>query len=296
MESKNKKRKPIESKFTIISIMAILLVVGLWLINRQMLISNSPEVRGTFGDMFGAVNSVFSGLAFAGIIITIYLQREELKEQREELRLTRKEFEIQNTTLKLQRFENTFFNLLTLQNTIINSMSISKTKSVVTGISTQHMLYEIKGRDVIADSYIEMIDYLDKNSGEDFKVTYETYFQKKQAILGHYFRHLYNIFKFVSDTDFNNANEENQKDPDIVAKENFIIQYKYTSMVRAQFSNHEFVWLFYNGLSIKGAKFKPIIEKYALLNNLPTELLHNSDLTSEYRNTAYNLKIKEVNS
>ncbi|MDR6554663.1 hypothetical protein [Paenibacillus qinlingensis] len=41
--------------------------------------------RGTFGDMFGAVNSLFSGLAFAGIIYTIYLQRKELTLQREEI-------------------------------------------------------------------------------------------------------------------------------------------------------------------------------------------------------------------
>lgn len=47
--------------------------------------------RGTFGDMFGAVNALFSGLAFAGIIYTITLQRQELSLQREELALTRNE-------------------------------------------------------------------------------------------------------------------------------------------------------------------------------------------------------------
>ena len=38
--------------------------------------------RGQFDDMFGTVNALFSGLAFAGIIYTILLQREELEEQR----------------------------------------------------------------------------------------------------------------------------------------------------------------------------------------------------------------------
>ena len=46
---------------------------------------------GVFGDSFGLLTSLFSGLAFAGIIITILLQREELKHQREELRLQREE-------------------------------------------------------------------------------------------------------------------------------------------------------------------------------------------------------------
>ncbi len=47
--------------------------------------------RGQFGDMFGAVNALFSGLAFAGLIFTIFLQRRELALQREELKLQREE-------------------------------------------------------------------------------------------------------------------------------------------------------------------------------------------------------------
>jgi hypothetical protein len=52
---------------------------------------DSWDNRGTFGDSFGAINSLFSGLAFAGVIFTILLQRRELSLQREELNLTRKE-------------------------------------------------------------------------------------------------------------------------------------------------------------------------------------------------------------
>jgi len=47
--------------------------------------------RGQFGDMFGAVNALFSGLAFAGVIIALVFQRRELELQRRELELTRKE-------------------------------------------------------------------------------------------------------------------------------------------------------------------------------------------------------------
>ena len=38
----------------------------------------TPQDRGLFGDMFGAMNALFGGLAFAGIIYTILLQRVEL--------------------------------------------------------------------------------------------------------------------------------------------------------------------------------------------------------------------------
>ena len=47
--------------------------------------------RGQFGDVFGAANALFSGLAFAGLIYTVFLQREELALQRKELQLTREE-------------------------------------------------------------------------------------------------------------------------------------------------------------------------------------------------------------
>jgi hypothetical protein len=41
--------------------------------------------------MFGAVNALFSGLAFAGVVFALLVQRVELQLQREELRLAREE-------------------------------------------------------------------------------------------------------------------------------------------------------------------------------------------------------------
>src|SRR5215204_4186055 len=49
---------------------------------------NKMATRGQFGDLFGAVNAFFTGLAFAGIVFTIFLQRRELTFQREELQET----------------------------------------------------------------------------------------------------------------------------------------------------------------------------------------------------------------
>jgi predicted aspartyl protease len=37
-----------------------------------------PQNRGLFGDTFGAMNALFSGLAFAGIVYTILVQRSEI--------------------------------------------------------------------------------------------------------------------------------------------------------------------------------------------------------------------------
>lgn len=49
-----------------------------------------PE-RGTMGDMFGVINALFSGLAFAGLIFTIIIQRQEITTNREEIELNRRE-------------------------------------------------------------------------------------------------------------------------------------------------------------------------------------------------------------
>lgn len=82
---------------------------------------NNATTRGLFGDSFGAVNSLISAFAFAGMIVAFILQRYELRLQRKELGDSRKEmrrqttqFKTQNANLELQRFENTFFNMLDL--------------------------------------------------------------------------------------------------------------------------------------------------------------------------------------
>jgi len=74
-------------------IIFLLLIFILWLSSFIILPYIIPieESRGLFGDSFGALNTLFSGMAFAGIIATIILQRNELQLQREELKLTRKE-------------------------------------------------------------------------------------------------------------------------------------------------------------------------------------------------------------
>lgn len=53
---------------------------------------------GKFGDMFGAVNALFSGLAFAGMIYAIVLQSRELGQ-------TNIEMKVQNEMLELQKDE-----------------------------------------------------------------------------------------------------------------------------------------------------------------------------------------------
>ncbi|WP_050937395.1 hypothetical protein [Vibrio harveyi] len=74
-----------------IVIFAGCMVLAIWGVTWLWLGSKPNEVRGTFGDMFGAANALFSGFAFIGVIYAILMQRTELSLQREELSLTREE-------------------------------------------------------------------------------------------------------------------------------------------------------------------------------------------------------------
>ena len=146
----------------------IVMVLLLFLANLCLVFLPYDEnERGTFGDQFGAVNALSSGLAFAGLIYTIILQRHDLKLQRrdlrlqrEELALTRKEmeeqtaeFEKQNETLKIQRFENTFFNMMSQFQEVVNNLSVM--------VTTSGGIYESRGRDVFQAQFEKTVVYVD---------------------------------------------------------------------------------------------------------------------------------------
>ena len=59
------------------------IVISIWLCSLYFL-KDIPQ-RGTFGDMFGAVNALFTGLALSAAGIAVYLQSVELAETRKEL-------------------------------------------------------------------------------------------------------------------------------------------------------------------------------------------------------------------
>ena len=80
-----------DSSLIRITVIVLVLIIGLWLGTLCLLKDLDPIKRGTFGDMFGSINALFSGFAFAGIIITIWFQRKELMLQRQELKDTREE-------------------------------------------------------------------------------------------------------------------------------------------------------------------------------------------------------------
>ncbi len=237
------------------------------------------EKRGQVGDMFGVLGAVFSGLAFAGLIVTLIQQHDDLKLQREDLRLQRqeiaqtnlelalqrKEMEEQNKTIMLQRFENTFFNMLEMQQKIVSELkyfSNFSRQEYQGREAIQHMYQDINGRSSIYP-----------NPDID-NCLHNYYYFVDIGKMDHYFRHLYRIVKYVD-----------EYEPELLSKQ---LKYNYLCLLRAQLSKDELLMLFYNCLSEYGKDcFKPLIEKYALLNNIRKEALMSPEHEYEYEYKAY---------
>lgn len=65
-----------------ITILLTIIIFVLWLSNWIILplCIGPSDVRGQFGDQFGFINSLFSGLGLAGVIYSIYLQINESRD------------------------------------------------------------------------------------------------------------------------------------------------------------------------------------------------------------------------
>lgn len=85
----------------------IILILILWSIYplalKLVLVKNDWNSLGTFGDTYGALNTLFSGLAFAVLILSLFLQRKELEAQRIELEAQRLEIKESNLIAEAQR-------------------------------------------------------------------------------------------------------------------------------------------------------------------------------------------------
>lgn len=117
---------------------SLCIIVVWWYLPQLSLLSSIPEIE------YNALNTLFSGLAFAGVIFTVLLQKKELQLQREELSNTREELrraadaqqkseealKIQAESMKIQA------RILVIRQTLdsleIYESSLKKTKDSVT--------------------------------------------------------------------------------------------------------------------------------------------------------------------
>lgn len=217
-------------------------------------------IGGSVASLWSLAGLFLIYIAFLGQKLQLLNQQEELVLNREELQATRLEFEQQNETLRKQRFENTFFQLLKFHHDIVEAIDLRSVGG------SQHSI----GRSAFEVMYLALKNIYNQHPtrlsltpDQIIKFVYRDFFKKYQPFVGHYFRSLYNIVKFVHLSGI--------PDPD---------KKIYTNLIRAQLSSNELLLLFYNCLSDVGQKFHEWVEYYNLLKTAPTnELLDSSHKT-----------------
>ena len=239
------------------------------------------ETRGLFGDSTGAINTLFSSLAFAGVILTLYWQIQESSKNKEEDHR--------------KQFEDVFFRMTDHFEQIILGLRISINKGSI---------YNLWGtRDADSDLQIANVNNGQANTSgmgdvnqtipekevrtgrEVFQYLYEQYMKEGYTMmtaikndkidgyenimegqLDHYFRFYYRILRYIDDSK-------------LVSD---IQKYGYATILRAQMSSYEMLIMHYNGISSVGfEKLKPLMEKYSMLNNIREERLVQGEIEKE---------------
>lgn len=230
------------------------------------LLSLGNSSFGEWGDFFGGVlNPILTFIMFMGLLITIVIQQEELKETRVELKRSADALGEQGAGMKRQNFESTFFKMLSIHNDIVNSIDLVNSNNRITS-----------GRDCFNVFYTrfnkEYRKHVEQGKGryteqQYIELAYQIFWKNHQTELGHYYRYLYNIVRFVEEEGFEGG--------------------PYLRLIRAQISDQELLLLFYNCVTKNGGNFTRLVEKYALLDNMPKIRILNEEHLSLLDSTAY---------
>jgi hypothetical protein len=273
----NDKKLPHSSKLFPIALFVIagiaLCVVG---IMAYIGVQNSSDFKdmGPWGDFFGGtLNPILTTFTFFAVLTTVYLQVKELALTRRELERSADALEKQIAASDRQIFENAFFQMLNLHNNIVNSIDL-----------TDQNGQSVRGRDCFRRFYSDLRRYYSNEVSRDKKraqdtnsepesdeilldTAYKRFWEGAQVDLGHYFRYLFNVIRFI----------DNNK-----VSDDFHIK-----LLRSQLSDQELGLLFYNALSAQGAAFRPYIERFALFDNMPMKWLFNKRHEQRFPPTAY---------
>lgn len=263
-----------------------LLVVGFVFLHFQLAvdiplisISNpkSAEHWGQLGDFIGGIlNPTLSFIAFLTLIYTLKMQSDELKEAREESKIAREEAKIANRTqeyqtkiFERQSFESAFFGLLNAHLKIIENIKYQDNDEdpVHTGrdalaiIAEKHLPFK----------EVERGDFFGGKDITAFRARSRSLLNRHQVKIGHYFRSLYQILKYIDSygkpslAPRKAKTLREMKEQLIKDRNNYLAQRQYANMLRAQFSSAEIDLIFANCLTPQGKELKYYIEKYSFL-------------------------------
>ena len=246
------------------NILKFAVIAAIFLLAINVLIVHFTDKGGVFGDFLGGVlNPILTFLTLFGLIITIVIQRQELK-------LARVEYEKTAEALSTQAVETTFFNILDLHHQIVNNIRVDLDELQEKGLGTVFTEEVFKKlSNVSVSSVFEgraafegILNFLtSKTTNPDEVIERYRYLQiQNNHVLGHYFRNLYQALKVIDGYDEKIISNKDKQ--------------KYTSIIRAQLSTKELALLFINCLEgiCDSGQFKNLIIKYQMLEHLPIKI------------------------
>lgn len=262
-------------------LIGFLFMVACFIIN---LIWHDAEL-GAFGDFLGGVlNPIFTFMTFFGVIITIVLQKIELK-------AARKEYTKSANALNTQAIENTFFNILNLHHGIVENLSFPSTPFAFDGNKLSgHAAkltpnFSLKGKEANgAASFSSLLMIIKDNSDtiNDTREIYKFFQDEHNYLFGHYFRNLYQIMKFI----------HSHKAMSFKKKK------KYMSILRAQLSTNETTVLYLNCLDdmVDDGRFRKLLIRYQMLEHMPIIYTRNAKNVIEYKPSNFGFTIADEES
>jgi hypothetical protein len=106
-----------------VCILVVTVWVGYWFKGQSIVPGVNVGEKGQFGDMFGALNTFFSALAFAAIFFTVVIQIKQLRDQQEELRRTERLQRKSAEALQKQAESNELSTKLSALDSLIQAIS-----------------------------------------------------------------------------------------------------------------------------------------------------------------------------
>lgn len=150
----NKEERPLKMVPLWVLILAVTLtclIFGLTL----FWIFGVSEDAGWFGDQFGALNTLFSGLAFAGVIYAIFQQRQDLNNQQNEIALQRAELKLSRKEFVMNRSVTTTYKQIELLSNQLKGITF-RGQSLVGGFYDMNLTSMVrKTRSLVNKAYRE---------------------------------------------------------------------------------------------------------------------------------------------
>ncbi|WP_395763624.1 putative phage abortive infection protein [Stutzerimonas balearica] len=260
--------------------------------------SNTAEHWGQIGDFVGGIlNPALSFTAFLTLLYTLKIQSDELKEAREESKAAREDAksshkiqEYQTKIFERQSFESAFFGLLNAHLKITENINyLDSDNNLHTG---REALAQI-AKDHIPFNQLSRGDFPERETTA-FRARARSLIGKHQLEIGHYFRSLYQILKYIDSYGKSSLSPGKAKTlrelREQLARDrrNYLEQRQYANMLRAQFSSAEIDLIFVNCLTPQGKDLKYYAEKYSFLKTFNKKRLKSyPKILSLYSDTAY---------